>query len=140
MPSRTNGPHDARAVVLCEHHILREAIELWLKHHLNIRSVQASADALEQHVHLGADDLDLVILVSLASTDSALRARWIAALAHVMGRVPLLVICEQPLEVDVDPAMISYLPFPFDYDRLCDKASDILAHTAMGIQAKEMAR
>jgi hypothetical protein len=140
MPSRANGLHDIRTVVLCEHHILREAIELWLRHRLNIQSIQVPADALAQHTHLGADGLDLVILVALASTDAALLARWNAALAHVLGRVPLLVISEQPLTVDVDPAMLSYLQFPFGYDALCDKASEILAHRTIGLHAKEMVR
>ena len=76
-----------RVLVLSEHKVLREAIKLGLRHHLEMDVVETTSLS---------DDLDLVVVTALSFVEQEPAPR-----RGAYEGVPLLVISDQPLAPDL---------------------------------------
>jgi hypothetical protein len=125
-----------RAVVLCDHPVLREAIEVGLRHRFQVEIVQVSpGEGMEQSLP-EADELDLVVLATLSPTSKPLLLLDTLSRDGGLGRVPLLMISEQPLAPPWDAETVFHLRFPFGYDDLYKETAEILSSTYVAARAR----
>ena len=112
--------------VLCDYDALYAAIELKLGGlsyvHLIRPDCGPAAPASSGHA-MGESDLIIVAPVPPISDPMSILAR--ASLLNHVGRVPVLIISEQPSRPESDE-MITYLNFPFDMDDLTGIVANIL--------------
>jgi hypothetical protein len=101
-----------RVLVLCEHKVLCQAIKLGLKYRLGMDVVENASLP---------DGLDLVVATALSfvKEESVLPPQ-------AFGQVPILLISDQPPDLRLDREGVFHLGFPFGYEDLCAKATEIL--------------
>jgi hypothetical protein len=127
-------------VVLSDHQVLRKAIEFGLRHRFQIEVVESSVNEPGQYVRIEGEDLDLVVMTTLSSTDEPMLALAKASLDVQLGQVPLLIISQQPLGSTFDCKKVFHLHFPFSYDELYTKTAEILSDIPERSHREETAR
>lgn len=112
--------------VLCRHDALYAAIELKLSSLPQLHVVRLESDPVEQpSAGRLAVDADLIIVAPVPPVSDPLALLARASLLGCVGRVPLLIISEQPSQSQAENK-ITYLNFPFDLDDLTQTVADIL--------------
>lgn len=112
--------------VLCDHDALYAAIELKLTGLTNVHVIRLNSNptALAGNKHTAAES-DLIIVASVPPISDPISILSRAALLNHVGRMPVLIISEQPSKPE-SGEKITYLNFPFDLDDLTDTVADIL--------------
>jgi DNA-binding response OmpR family regulator len=116
-----------RVVVLSDHRVLTTAIELSLKHMLQMEIVDRASDLPAERAQ--ANDLDLLVLATSSPDSEPILVLARASLAGRVGQVPLLMISSQPFDTDLE-TKIFHLDFPFEHDELCTRVVEILGENA----------
>ncbi len=112
--------------VLCDHDALYAAIDLKLRSLAEVQVHRLVADPLtRQDSPCVLPEADLIIIASTLPIRDVRSLLSRASLLDHVGRVPLLVISEQPSRSESQD-MITYLNFPFDMDDLAHAVGRIL--------------
>jgi hypothetical protein len=118
-----------RAAILCDHPVLREAIKVGLVHCCQIEVVEWPPMGLHgsrgggEALHVCAPDF--VVVACLTPAEAGPPELPQAALTGMLGGLPILVIAQQPVERAGAGARVVCLGFPFSYDELYDKATEL---------------
>ena len=104
--------------VLCDYDALYSAIQLKLSvlPHVHVVRLAAGLPA-RPDANPVTDESDLIIVASISPINDLVSVLSRASLGDCVGRVPVLVISEQPSRPESDDR-ITYLNFPFDLDDL----------------------
>lgn len=104
--------------VLCDYDALYSAIELKLSvlPHVHVIRLESSLPVRYDAGQV-TDESDLIIVASISPINDLVSVLSRASLGDCVGRVPVLVISEQPSRPESDDR-ITYLNFPFDLDDL----------------------
>lgn len=104
--------------VLCDYDALYSAIELKLSDLPHAHVIRLAPSLPVRHdVSQVTDESDLIIVASISPINDLVSVLSRASLGDCVGRVPVLVISEQPSRPESDDR-ITYLNFPFDLDDL----------------------
>ncbi len=116
----------SQVYVLCDYDALYAAIELKLSCLSNVHVIRLETSAADSsgngHV---VEVFDLLIVAPVPPINDPISTLSRASLLDHLGRVPVLIISEQPSKPESDDK-ITYLNFPFDMDGLTDTVAGIL--------------
>lgn len=117
--------------VVCDHDALYGAIELKLSCLPQLRVTRRETNAVEPLSHnepqpqYPPEEIDLIIVAPVPPINDPVSILAKAALLDCVGRVPVLIVSEQPSRPPSDDK-ITYLNFPFDIDDLTVTVAGIL--------------
>ena len=116
--------------VLCDHDALYAAIELKLSGlpQVHVLRREAHPATLQDHGR-PAPESDLIIVAPVPPINDLMSILSRASLLGCVGKVPVLVISEQPSRPESDDK-ITYLNFPFDMDDLNNTVVEILENSS----------
>lgn len=113
-------------LILCDHDALYAAVELELNRLLEAQIIRLEPDQSAcQTDHLLTENVDLLIVATVAPHNDPMALLSKAALPGQVGEIPVLIVSEQPSRSESDDK-ITYLNFPFDMDQLTRTVEEIL--------------
>ncbi|MCX7707375.1 MAG: hypothetical protein N2204_05155 [Anaerolineae bacterium] len=118
--------------VICDHDALYGAIELKLSCLPQLRVTRLETNAVEPpsrnepQSKYPAEEIDLIIVAPVPPLNDPMSILAKASLLNYVGRVPVLIISDQPSKPSSDDK-ITYLNFPFDSDDLTATVAEILS-------------
>jgi len=122
----TTNVTSKRVHVLCDHDALYRAIELKLNSlpHVHVIRLDPQSSA-RPDAGQATGQSDLIIVAPAPPLNDPIWILSRASLLSQVGRVPVLIVSEQPSQPEsIDK--ITYLNFPFDIDDLNDTVAGIL--------------
>ena len=126
-----------RALVFGNHPHLCRAIKVGLRQHFDIEFVDALPSETDQRADDLTEHLDLVIVSAISTSSPAVLIDTLPG--ELLERVPVLVILQEDMELELDSGQISCLFFPFLYDELYNKIAEILSHVPQAAYSEERA-
>lgn len=130
MTTKTNAV-SKQVHVICDHDALFGAIELKLNCLPQLRVTRLETNAAEQFspnessLTYPAEGIDLIIVAPVPPITDPMSILAKTALLNCVGRVPVLVVSDQPSKPSSEDK-ITYLNFPFDIDDLTTTVAGIL--------------